>query len=47
VKLFLGFLLACFIGGAVLWKMSLRKRAALLLGLCLLIGVGFFFFDQI
>jgi len=43
----LGFLLVCFVGGAVLWKMPLSKRAALLLGLCLLIGVGFYFFNQI
>jgi hypothetical protein len=47
MKLFLGFLLVCFVGGAALWAAPLKRRVTWLLCLCLLICVAFFFFDQI
>lgn len=47
VKLFLGFLLLCFIGGAALWKAPVSQRLIWIMGLCVLVAVGFFFFNQI
>jgi len=47
MKLFLGFLIVCFVGGAVLWKAPLKKRLAWLAGLCLLVCAGYYFFNQI
>lgn len=47
MKLFLAFLVICFVGGSVLWRAPLGKRLTWLVGLCLFVCVGYFFLHQI
>ena len=47
MKLFLAFLVACFVGGLLLADKQPRVRTAALVGLCLIAAAGFYFFEQI
>lgn len=47
MKLFLAFLVVCFVGGLVLADKPPRVGAAALVGLCLIAAAGFYFFGQI
>ena len=47
MKLFIGFLLACFFGGVVLGKQTPTMTNWMLFGLCVLVTMGYFFFRQI
>lgn len=47
MKLFLGYILLCVAVAVVLRKKDVRLSMWLLLGLCVLVSVGYFFFNQI
>jgi hypothetical protein len=47
MKLFMGFLLVCFLSGWLLNKLSMKQMTALLVGLSLMVVVGYFFLDMI
>ncbi|GAB4425126.1 MAG: hypothetical protein OHK0015_04860 [Chloroflexi bacterium OHK40] len=47
MKLFLFFLVSCLIGGMLLNRLSIARMTWLLVGLCLVTMVGYFFFDMI
>lgn len=47
MKLFIGFLLACFFGAVVFRKQSSTATNWMLFALCLLVTIGYFFFRQI
>jgi len=47
MKLFLAYLLFCFIAGILLRKQALHIRMWVLFGVCVLITIGYFFFNQI
>jgi hypothetical protein len=47
VKLFLGFLFLSVALGLLLRRQPVRLRAVAVIGVCLLVCVGYFFFNQI
>jgi hypothetical protein len=47
MKLFIGMLLLCFVGSSLLRLRALKLNVVLLLGLCVLVTIGYYFFRQI
>ena len=47
MKLFLMFMISCFVAGILLQKRGYTTRLVLLFGIALLVSVGYFFFNQI
>jgi hypothetical protein len=47
VKFFLFFLLSCFFGGLLLHKLSIRQMTWLLMGLNIVVMLGYYFFNRI
>jgi hypothetical protein len=47
MKVLIAFLLICFVGATLLHKRTLKTSAFLLVGLVLLVSIGYFFFNQI
>jgi uncharacterized membrane protein YfcA len=47
MKLFLLFILCCFVAGILLQKRGYKTRLSMMFGLALLVSVGYFFFNQI
>lgn len=47
MKVFLFFLILCFISGLVLVKMKPEKRAGFILALCFMLSLAYYFFNKI
>lgn len=47
MKLFLLFILCCFVAGMLLQKRGNKTHLGIMFGLALLVSVGYFFFNQI
>ena len=47
MKLWIGYVLASFMAGLILWRVSDVKRRWALLGLCGVVLVGYYFLNQI
>jgi hypothetical protein len=47
MKLFLAYILFCFIAGILLRKKPLNNRMWILFGICILVSIGYLFFNQI
>ena len=47
MKLFMGFVLICFVAGILLQKRNYKIQLSTMFGLALLVSVGYFFFNQI
>jgi hypothetical protein len=47
MKLFLAYLFFCFIAGILLRQRTLHTRMWVLFGVCILVSIGYFFFNQI
>jgi hypothetical protein len=47
MKIFIAFIMICFVTATLLRKRDLRTSAFLLFGLVLLVSIGYFFFNQI
>ena len=47
MKLFLGYLIASFFVGLVLWRRPQRQRVWVIAGLIVFVMIGYFFLNQI
>jgi uncharacterized membrane protein YfcA len=47
MKLFMGFVLICFIAGILLQKHDNKTQLSFMFGLALLVSIGYLFFNQI
>jgi hypothetical protein len=47
MKLFLAYMLFCSIVGVLMRRQALHMRMWVLFGVCILITIGYFFFNQI
>ena len=47
MKVFIGFILICFVGATVLRKRDIKTSVYMLCTLTLLVSIGYFFFNQI
>ena len=47
MKLFMVFILICFVAGILLQKRDYKTSSVIMFGLALLVSVGYFFFNQI
>ena len=47
MKVFIAFMLICFVGTTLLRNRSLKTSVYLLFGLVLFVSIGYFFFNQI
>lgn len=47
MKLFVAYLFICAIAGVILRKRAFQDRIWILLGICVLVSIGYFFFNQI
>lgn len=46
MKIFLAYLVIAFLGGITLTNLRLAWRVVILLGLCILVSVAFYFFNK-
>jgi hypothetical protein len=47
MNLFLAYMLFCFVAGILMRKQPPHMRMWLLFGVCILVTIGYFFFNQI
>lgn len=47
MKLFVLFIVLCFVGGLLFWKVPLGRRQQVLLVVCLFISFAYFFLNQL
>ena len=47
MNVLLGFMMVGFLGGIVLWRQKLSSRVVILLIICVLVSIAYFFGNQI